>query len=413
MLVVVLIIVDTENLEKFNFAGFPRTSTVPRSRQRLDATMSVMTPLSIARPLPSSKSSTSTFEDNVKRKSSYKVSEPQYTSGDSYRDYKPHFIKEKSSSPTGNKLRSLLSLDAATGSNIETSPSSRRGGSSATGSDTSLFTPRSNQGRYWLRSAGKEKNLGGTHQSLTSTSPQAHKNGIPGLFSSPDASQSSTSTTLRDTSAGTSQPGSESRSAYRASIYSSDVDADDEQSISDLETETGSDKENTDLDLLAYTNKDNDDRLGLHLELSRIAIGEKRRRSPEDGESEASNDNALGDKSARIKVEEDELSMTGSYLLLEYPSFEEEREKNARLQDSNKNQSPAAGLPRHTNTSAKRVRLSDAAEQLTTNRRATACDGLDLARAVDGASSVRESLEWELALAEADSTKRTGTFSDL
>lgn len=410
---VALIIVNIENLEKFNFAGFPRTSTVPQSRQRLDATMSVMTPLSIARPLPSSRSRISTFEDNVKRKSLYKVSEPQYSFGDSYRDYKPHYKKEKSLSPTKTKLRSLQSPVAATGSNTETSPSSRRGGSSATGSDTSLFKPSSSQGRYTLRSAGKENDMGGPHRSLISTPPQAPKPNTPRVFSSPDASQSSTGSTLTNTSAGTSQPGSEPRSAYRASIYSSDVDADDEQSNSDLETETGNDKENTDLDFLAYTNKDNDDRLGLHLELGRISIGEKRRRSPEDGDNEATDANALGEKSWRIKEEEDEHSMTPSCLLLEYPSFEEERRENARLQRSNENRNPAAGLPGHTNTPAKRVRLSDAEEQLTTNKRATARDRLDLARAVDGASTLRESLDWELALAEADSTKRIGKFTDL
>lgn len=415
MLVVVLIMLDVENLEKFNFADFPRTSKVLRSHRRLDATMSDMTPLSIARPLPSSKSRTSTFEENIKRKSSNKILKPQYNFGDSYRDYKPNFKKEESLSPTKNKLRLLLSPDAMTGSNTETSPGSRKDGSSATESDTSLFRPCSRQGRYTLRSAGKENSSGIPPQNLAATSPQAPKPSIPGLFNSPDASQASTTSTLNGTGAEASRSGKDPQPAYRVLTYSSDVDADDEHSESDLETETGSDKENTDTGFLAYINEGNDDRLGLHLDLGKIAIGEKRCRSPEDGDNEATIDNALGDRSLRVKEEEDGIWLTRSQTLLlpEYPRFEEQRREMAQIQKSNEDQKPTSEVTEQLKAPAKRVKFSDGEERLAMNKRATAHDRLDFENAVDSRDSVRDSLDWELALAEADSTKRSGNVSDL
>ena len=400
--------VDAENLEKFNFAGFLRTRVL-RSRRRLDATMFGMTPLSIARALPSSKRRTSTFEENIKRKNSNKTLEPQYNFGDDYRDDENYFKKEESLSPANSKMLSLPSRDATTGSNTETSPSSRKDGSSATGSDSSLFKPGSNQGRYTLRSAGKENTSGVPRQMLAFASLQALNTSIPGLFNSPNASQSSTTSTLEAIGAEAAQPDHDSQPAYRASIYSSDVDADDEHSDSDVETETGSGKENTDIDFLAYINEGNDDSLGLHLELNKIAIGDKRGRSPDEDDDEASNDNALGDKSSRIKEEEKERPLR----LLEYPSIEEQKKELARSQRSKENQKPSSGLPGQMKAPAKRVKFSEGEEQLATNKRATARDRLDFERAAEETDSVRESLEWELALAEASSTKRTGNVSDM
>ena len=384
---------DAENLEKFNFAGFPRTSKALWRHHRLDDTMSGMTPLSIASPLPSSKTKSFTFEENIKRKGSNKILEPQCNFGTSYRDDGLGFKNEESPSPKRNKVLLLPPSDATTGSNTETSPSSRKEGSSATGSDSSFFKPGLNQSRWTLRSAGREKTLGVPCQMLAFTAPQAPKTPIPGLFDSSDESQPSTTSTLKDLDSEASQPDNDNPLAYRASMYLSDIDADDEHSDSDLETETGSDKENTDIDFLTYSKADNDDRLGLHLELTRIAIGEKRCRSPEDDDDEASNDNALGDKSSRIKEEENERSATRPLRLPECQNIEEQRREVAQSQRSKENQGSPAELPEQMKTPAKRVKFSDGEEQLAMNKGATARDRLDAAKAAEEADSVRDSLD--------------------
>ena len=364
--------VAAENLEKFNFAGFPQSSRVVMSRQRLDTIMSGMTPLSIARPLPPSKSRMLIFEENMKRRSTNKTIEPRYNFGDSYRDDEPEFKKEKSLS--AKHSLSLTSQDTMTRNITETSPSSRRDGSSATGNDGSFFKTGSSQGRYTLRSAGKENPSLVTHQAFTFTSARAPKTSTPGLFSSSDASQSFTPLTRRDRGAKTSPLDDDPTPAYRASTYQSDIDADDEHSGSDLVTEVGSDKESTDIDSPAYIDESDDDSPGLHLELKKIVIGEKRCRSPEDENDEASNDSALGDKPSGAKVAEKEGSAIRPLLLLEDPTFEEQRREMRQLQRSKENQSPAAELLRQMNAPAKRAKLSDGDKQLARNMQATGGD---------------------------------------
>ena len=218
-------LVGAENLEKFNFTGFPRTSRVLRSRRRLDATMSDMTPLSIARPLPSTASSsskrrTSTFEEQIKQKTPNKTRTPHYGFGDTYRDDGAVMKKEKSVSPTKNKLLSLPSSDPTAGINIETSPGSAIGGYPTTGSDSSLFRSGPHQSRYTLRSASKENVPDLPHQASAFASPQAPKTSIPGLFRSPDLSQSSTTSTLKEADIEAPQTDNDPPPAYRKSIYS-------------------------------------------------------------------------------------------------------------------------------------------------------------------------------------------------
>ena len=401
---VVLSMVGAENLERFNFAGFPRTSRVLRSRRRLDSTMADMTPLSIARLLPSTASSsskrrTSTFEEQVKQKTPNKTRTPRYGFGDTYRDNGPVMKKEESVSPTKSQLLSLPSLDPTAGVNIETSPGSAIGGNPTTGSDSSLFRSGPHQSRYILRSASKENVPDLPHQASAFASPQAPKPSIPGLFTSPDLSQSSTTSTLKETDVEATQTNNDPPPAYRKSIFSSDADADadDEKSDSDLEPHAGSDNEDIDIDFFAYVNQGNDDRLGLHLELSKVAIGEKRSRSPEDDDYEATYDNVLVDKSSWVK--NNERLDTQPPRQLEDPRFEEQRREMAmaQLERIDENRNPMGGPPGQMKTPSKRVKFSDG----------------EVEEAANKSRSVLDRLEFERALEDANNKKRVGSIRDL
>ncbi|KAI4170522.1 MAG: hypothetical protein LQ343_004899 [Gyalolechia ehrenbergii] len=337
-----------EQLQKFNFLGFPRDLEIEKKRlrdaRRLGTRLAMTTPLSIAHPLPpalkSGKRSKPTFEERVKEGSAELVdSEHKYEFKD-YRDV------DKS-----GKISSIVK-SSKNPDNLQASHPAARGTSmvvAVKGKTRRLSKAKSSTraGRFSSRSPSSNESTDNYPNSPHGSSIQPPANSpTTGFYdpirdprlSAPRGSQLDTFKTLCDTSlalikatepAGESQFESSSAvkdTKYRQLQYDSDSnDAGDEQSDAIEDEDDGdSDKEN-----MQMTDADN---AGLHNELKAISLGTKRQRGEGMEELEEGEVSETEEVQMKKKIPAADHAITGSVAL---ERVIEEGKKKAALRAEN------------------------------------------------------------------------------